>query len=133
VLKQYPHACDEYAWHLARPQTQEVLDLRRGDQQRDAVGEADGHWPRDELHRSAQPGQAHDQEHAAGHERYHRQARRTKLRQDPGDNHHERACRPADLQPAASQRRDQEAGYYRRVDAGLRRHAGGNAEGHGKG
>ena len=47
---------------------EEILDLRRGDQHGDAVGETDGDGAGDELDRRAQPGQAHHDQHHAGHD-----------------------------------------------------------------
>jgi hypothetical protein len=37
-------------------QAKEVLDLCGSDQQRDAIGEADGHRPRNEFHSRAESG-----------------------------------------------------------------------------
>ena len=52
------------------------------------------------------------------------------LRDDARHDDDERAGRPADLHVRAAERRDEEAGDDRAVDAGLRRHAGGDRERH---
>ena len=111
-------------------QSEKILDLRGGDQQRDAVGESDGHGARNVFDRRAQAGEAHDQQQHAGHDAHQRQPGHTELGHDAGDNHHERARGPADLGARAAQRRDQEAGHHRGVQAGLRRHAGGDGKRH---
>ena len=46
-------------------QPEEIPDLRAGDQDRDAVGEADDDRPRQELHRGAHAGDAEDDQHHA--------------------------------------------------------------------
>ena len=113
-------------------QSEEVFDLRAGDQDRDAVGEADDDRPRNELDRRAHAGEAHDHQQDAGHHRAHEQAVDAVLGDDAGDHDDERAGRPADLRPRAAQRRDQKAGDDRAVDAGLRRESGGDGERHGQ-
>ena len=50
-----------------RREPEKVLDLRRGDQQSDAVGEPDGDGPGNEPHRCTEPVSAHDDEHARRH------------------------------------------------------------------
>ena len=54
------HSQPEDARNLVEVQSEEVFDLRAGDQNGDAVGEADDDRPRDELHRGAHAGDAHD-------------------------------------------------------------------------
>ena len=51
------HPLEELARDSPMRESEEVLDLRRGDQQRDAVREAEHDRARDELHRLAQPGE----------------------------------------------------------------------------
>ena len=67
------------------------------DQQRDAIGEADDHWTRDELHGLAQTGHRQQQQDNAGHHGHHQQAGQAVGGDDAGDNDDERARRPADL------------------------------------
>ena len=109
---------------------EEVLDLRRGDQQRDAVGEADDHRPRNELHRLPEAGhRQHHQDHA-GHHRDHQQAGEAVRRDDAGDDHDERARRTADLDARSAEQRHEEAADDGGVDAGLWRDARRDAERH---
>ena len=68
------HARQEFAGDCGRAQAEEVLDLRGGDQDGDAVGEADDDHARNELDGCAQAGEAHDQEHDSGHQRDHGKA-----------------------------------------------------------
>jgi hypothetical protein len=53
------HARQEHAGRLLDVQSEQVADLRAGDEQRDAVREPDHDRPRQEAHRGAQPGEAH--------------------------------------------------------------------------
>ena len=66
----------------------------------------------------------------AGHHRAHEQAVDAVGRDDAGDDDDERAGRAADLEARAAERRDEEAGDDRAVQAGLRRHAGRDGERH---
>ena len=118
------------AGHRRRLQPKEIFDLRRGDQQRDAVGEADRHRARNELDRRAQAGEAHDQQQNARHDSDQRQAGHAEFRDDAGDDHDKGARRPADLSARSAQRRNQKPGHDGRIEAGLRRHARGDREGH---
>ena len=68
------------------------------------------------LHRGAQAGRAQDDEHDAGHHRAHEQAVDAVGRDDAGDDDDEGAGRPADLEPRAAERRDEEAGDDRAVE-----------------
>ena len=122
---------DELARHrLIERDPEEVLELRAGDDERDAVGEADDDRARDEPDGGAGAGEPHDDEHDAGHHRAHEQAVDAVLGDDARDDHDERAGRSADLHVRAAERRDEEAGDDRAVDAGLRRHARGDRERH---
>ena len=84
------------------------------------------------MKRTAVPSPVSAQQHQqdAGHHRAHEQAVDAVLGDDAGDDHDERAGRPADLEARAAERRDQEAGDDRAVDARLRRQAGGDGERH---
>ena len=66
----------------------------------------------------------------AGHHRAHEQAVDAVLGDDARDHDDERAGRSADLHVRSAERRDDEAGDDRAVDAGLRRHARRDGEGH---
>ncbi len=80
-------------------QSEEVLDLCAGDQDGNAVGEAEHYWTRDELHRSAQSGGAHDEQQDAGHHGAHEQAVDPVLGDDCRYHHDKRPGRPANLHP----------------------------------
>ena len=54
------HAGQELAGNGAGAEAEEVLDLRGGDEDGDAVGEADDDRAGDELDRRAEAGEAHD-------------------------------------------------------------------------
>jgi hypothetical protein len=114
-------------------QAKEVLDLRGGNQERDAIGESQDDRSRDELDRLSETG---DREHDKNHTRHHRdheQAREPVLRHDARDDDDKRAGRARDLNPRAAKQRDDEAAHDGGVDAGLRRHARRDAEGHREG
>ena len=68
----------------------------------------------------------------AGHQRAHEQAVEAVGRDDARDDDDERAGRPADLHPRAAERRDDETGDDRAVDAVLRRQPRRDGEGHGQ-
>ena len=116
---------------LADLQAEEILDLRAGDQHRDAVGEADDDRPRDELDRRAHAGQRRERSGCTPAITVHMyRPSMPCFATMPADHHDERAGRPADLGPRAAQRGDQEAGDHRAVDPGLRRDSGANGERH---
>ena len=129
--------CAPYACHFARNshrhrahlEAQQILDLRREDDDRDAAREARHDRVRDELDRASEPRQAERDEDQAGENRADRQAFDPVAGDDPVHDDDEGARRPADLDAAASEERDQES----RDDGGdeplLRRHAGGDREG----
>ena len=114
---------------VGRPE--EILDLRRGDQQGDAVGEADGHRPRNELDGRAQPGESH-------HTSMPPAIKVTSARPDTPNF----ATMPATITTnapvgppicsASAERRDQTAGDNGRVDAGLWRYPRRDGKGHGQ-
>ena len=87
------------------------------------------------MNRTAVPksGEAHHDEHDAGHGGAHQQSGNAELDDDAANKHHEGPGRPRDLAARAAERRDNEAGDDRRVDAGFRLDAGRNGEGHREG
>ena len=131
-LQDEGHPLEELARIPVQRESEEVLDLRRRDQQRDAVREAEHHGARDELHRLTESGEGEEQQDDAGHHRHHQQPGQAVLRDDAGDDHDERAGRSADLDARSAERRDEESADDRRVDAGLGRDAAGDAERHGQ-
>ena len=125
-------AADELTRILGHPQPEKVADLRAGDEDRDTVRESHHDRPGDETDGSASAGHAKDDEHDARHHRAHVQAGDAVLRDYPGNDHDECASGAADLNPRSAERRDDEAGDDRAVDAGLRREARGDRKGHGE-
>ena len=91
------HAREELARWVADAQTEEVLDLGGGNQQGDAVGEAQDDRPRDELDRLAEAGDRQEQQDDARHHRHHQQAGQAVRGDDARDDHDERPRRSADL------------------------------------
>ena len=85
---------------LGDRQAEKVFDLRRRNEQGDAVGEADHDGTRDELDRlpEARGGQEHEDH--AGHHCDHQQAREPVLGDDAGDDDDEGPGRTADLDAA---------------------------------
>ena len=61
-----------------------------------------------------------DNEHHAGHRGAHQQAGDAELRDDAGDDDDERTGRAGDLAARTAERRNDNAGNDRRVDAGFR-------------
>ena len=110
--------------------SEKVLQLRAGNDQRDAVGEADDHRPWDEPHCRTGAGDAHDHEQDAGHHRAHEQAVDAMGGDDAGHHDDKGTRRTANLHVRAAERGDDEPGDDRAVDAGLRRHAGRDGKGH---
>ncbi len=78
-------------------EAEQIADLTREDDQRDAAGEADRHWIRDELDRGTEPEQAERDQDESGHERRDDQPIDAIVLHDPGDDDDEGAGRPADL------------------------------------
>ena len=120
------------AGHSAGAQAEEIFDLRGSNQNCDAVGKPDDDHPRNEANGRAQAGQPHRQQNESGHQRDHRQAAHAEARHNARDDHHKCSGRPADLGARSAQRRDQEPGDHRGIQAGLRRNSRSDAKGHGK-
>ena len=132
VSQQFAHPLEEFARHVIDRQAEKVLDLRGGDQDRDAVREADRHGPGNVANRRAQAGQAHGEQHHTGHERAGQKPRHAELGHDAGDDHDECAGRPGDLAARAAERGDDESGDDGGVDSGHGRDAGRDGERHGQ-
>ncbi len=97
VVKKEFDAREEFAGDGRCGEAEEVLDLRGGDEQRDAVGESDGDRARDEFDGGAEAGEAHDEEENAGHDSYEGQSGYAELDDDSGDDDDEGAGGAADL------------------------------------
>ena len=110
------HARQKFAGDLFYFEAKEILDLRAGDKHRDAVRESNDNRSRNVLHRGAQPvDPQYDQQHAR-HQRAHEQAVQPVLRDDPVDDHDERARGSADLRGRSAQRGDQKPGDNRAIN-----------------
>ena len=103
------HALPEDAGNFGELQAEEILYLRAGDQDGDAVGEADDDGARNELDRRAHAGDAHDHQQNAGHHGAHEEAIDAVKRDDAGDDHDEGAGGSANLRFGAAQRRRSES------------------------
>ena len=102
------------------------------DDQRDAGREADRHGIGNELDEATELQKTdRDQDHAGQHGRE-QQPVQAVLGHGGGDEHDERAGRPADLEAAPAQRGDQEPAHDGGVETAIRRDAGGDGEGHGQ-
>ena len=64
-------AGQKFAGNRTGLESEKILDLSRGNQNCDAVGKADHHHARNEAHRRAQPGKAHDDQQHTRHQRHH--------------------------------------------------------------
>ncbi len=115
---------------VVRPR--EILDLRGGDQQRNAVGESDGDRARDVFDGGAQASKSHDEQQNSGHDPHQREAADSEAGNDAGHDDDKSARGSADLGARTAQGRDEEAGDDSGVEAGLRRDAGSDGEGHGQ-
>src|SRR6266704_3119387 len=84
-------------------QTEEVADLRAGDEDGDTVGEANDDGARKIFHHGAHARHAQQDQQHTRHHRTSEKAVNAVLRDDACDNHDERACRSADLRFGAAQ------------------------------
>ena len=125
-------AAEELSRQRRRLQAEQIADLRAGDQDGDAVGEADHDRPRDVLHRGPEPGDAEQDQHHAGHQGAHEQPVEAVGGDDAGHDHHECPGGSADLHARAAERRDREAGDRAAIQAGLRRQPRCDGERHGQ-
>ena len=95
---------------------------------RDARGESGDDRERDEFDHRAEPREPEGDRISAGHQGRDHQAVDPVALDDPVDDHHERAGRPADLHPRSAEHGDQESGDDRGVEPALRRDAAGDGE-----
>ncbi len=85
-------------------QSEEIFNLRAGDQHRDPIRESNHHRTRNKFHSCAQARHAHDHQQHAGHHRAHEQSVHAVHCDNPGYDHYERARRAANLHLRAAQR-----------------------------
>src|SRR5690348_14917721 len=111
-------------------QTEEVLDLSTGDQDRDAVGETDNHGTWNEAYRCAKTGNAHEDQNDPGDQGTDVEPFNPITGNDAGHDNDERSGRSADLSARAAESRNEPAGKYCRVQASLWRHSGSDSERH---
>ena len=124
------HALPEDSGNFVEMHSEEIFDLRAGDEDGDAIGESDDDGPGNEFHASAKSGRAHDDEQDSSHDGAHEQAVNAVNGDDPRDHDDERAGRAADLSLGSAEGGDQESGDHRAVDAGLRRESRGDGKCH---
>ena len=87
----------EIAWNVIHLQAEEVANLCAGDQDRDAVGEADDDRPREVFYHGAHTSYAPQHQENSCHHRAHEQAVDTVLSDDSRNHYDERARWAADL------------------------------------
>ena len=131
-MKKSLHPQPEFAGNLGQLQAEKIFDLGTGDQHRDAIGKTDYNRTRNELHRGAHAGCAQNDEDGTRHDGAHVQSVDAMHGDNPGNHDHEGAGGSANLGFRSAERRDQKAGDYGAVDAGLRRESGSNRESHGQ-
>jgi hypothetical protein len=100
--------CQKTPGTLSELQAEEIFHLRAGDQNGDAVGEADHDGARNELDGGAHAGDAHDHQQNSGHHGAHEKSVDAMKRDDAGHDDDEGAGGSADLSFGAAQQRDQE-------------------------
>ncbi len=132
-MDEHRDARQELAWDRRRREPQEILNLRRGDKEGNAVGKPDRDRARNELHGCSQTSEAHQQEQNARHHADEREARRAKFQDDAGDDDDERTGGSADLSPRPAEGRNQEAGDHGGVQTSLRGDTRRDREGHRQG
>src|SRR5579872_911252 len=125
------HASEEFARDVPHADAEEVLDLRAGDQHRDAVGETQYDRAGNEVDQGSQAGGPQNYEQDSRHQRAHKQAVQAVSRHDAVDDHDERPRWTSNLSGGPAQKRDQEAGYNRAVKSRLRRDSRGDGKRHG--
>src|SRR5258708_6934879 len=84
------------------PQTQKIFNLAAEDDDGDSRSKSSRDGMGNKLDEGSKATQSHQNEEHAGHERGNDQALVTEIRNDPRDNHDERAGWSANLYPAAA-------------------------------
>ena len=115
-------------WSITKPE--EILELERGDDHRDAGGEAERDRERDVLDERAHPGEAHPGQDHAGEQGGGEQPTQAVLGRDGMEDDDERGGRAAHRIARSAEQRGQHAGEGRGVEAVLRRHARGDGQRH---
>ena len=128
--RQHVHPADEVAGHRGDLQAEEVLELRAGDEERDAVGEADDDRARDEPDRRCRARWPRSTSITPAIIVHMNRPSTPCFGDDAGDDDDERAGRPADLGARSAERRDRKPVTMRAVDAGLGRQPGRDGERH---
>src|SRR6266403_256421 len=119
-----------YFRHKIMMANEEVANLRAGDEDGDPVGEADNYGTGEVFDGGAHSRDPKHHQEYASHDGAGEKAVDAVLRDDAGDHHHESTGRAANLRFGAAQRRNDESGNNRAVDAGLRRYPGRNRKRH---
>ena len=117
------HAVKEIAGHVIHLQSKKIANLRAGNQNGDAIGEANDDRPGKVFHHGSHAGHAEQDQKNARHHCADEQPVDAVLGDNARYDHHERARRPADLRFRAAQRRDQEARNNGAVQPRLRGHS----------
>ena len=126
------HAQPEDPGNFFELEAEEILDLGAGDQDGDAIGEADDDGPGNELDGRAHAREPHDYENGSGHYRAHEKTVDTMGGHDAGHHDYEGAGRAADLGVGSAEGGDDKPGDDGAVDSGLGREAGGDGKCHGE-
>jgi hypothetical protein len=130
ALEENLSAADEVARDGAGVKAEEVFDLSAGDEDGDAVGEADDDGARNEFDGGAKASDAEEDEEHAGHEGADQQSVEAVAGQDAEDDDDEGAGGAADLIAGAAEGGDGESRDDSGVEAGFGRRSGGDGEGH---
>src|SRR5215470_3448136 len=111
----------EIAGDGIEPQAKEITNLRASDENRYAVGEADDNRAGKIFDGGAHTGDAEEQRQNPGHHGANEKAVHTMLVHDASYDDDESTSGASDLRLGTAEKRNEEAGDNRAVDAGLRR------------
>lgn len=114
--------------HYRHVETEEVLHLEGADHDRDPGGEPGGDRVGHELDEPPQPGHPHEDQHEAGHERGDQESAQPVQRSDGRQDDDEGGRRTRHLDSRSAEKRRHRAADDGRVEAGLRRHSGGDGK-----
>jgi hypothetical protein len=118
---------------FAMSSPQQIAHLRKGDEHRNAVGEADHHAHWHVSHQRTKPEQAHEEQQHAGAGGGNKQVGHAVAFHDAVDDDDEGAGRPTNLHGGAAQGRDEEARDDGGPQTGLGLESTGNGKSHGEG